>query len=599
MPSLLVSREDTRSRLFRWDEGSVGLGRHESNDVFLTDNVVSRHHAAIFERPDGGWRLRDLGSRDGTWMGDRRVAAHDLEDEQTVRVGPYTLLFRAHAESNDAALVSLAVADPADPVPADVETRVLEPTAPEPDESLVDLVERVRACSTFDAQLDVLVRAIEHRTQPRLVLAGLAGPAATVHVRVQRAEAPATPSRTLLRDALDGTRARVWRDAQDAGGQSIASLGIASAVAVPVLVGGDTTVLFYADWTAAAQPDLEWVAATLLATGDLLRARWQQAHAEREHTNYVRSQRARTQIAGVSRAIRELVRDADRCAAVDRDVLLLGESGTGKELLARRIHENSARRTGPFVVVDANTIPHELFESELFGHVAGAFTGAAGNRTGKVAAAAGGTLFLDEIGDLPESLQGKLLRLLQERTFRRVGEDGDRIADVRFIAATHRDLKGDEVRLDLRMRLMQGVVVRTSPLRERPEDIPFLAYYFLDQLEGRAVAFAPDVMETFLKHTWPGNVRELRALVSNALVFAGDRVEMRDFRYAKETFGLEDRVLPSLAELEREHIIRVLHATHGNQRRAAQILGINPNTLKDKMDRHGLERDAFRTRREK
>jgi len=613
MPALITYRDGNRSRVFRWEEGSVGIGRHESNDLFLSDGTVSRWHAAVFETENGSWRLRDLGSSDGTWVHGKKRVACELEDATGFDIGPYRLVFRtALPDEDDPALLSLDGSD--DPLPKDLEPSPLEP-APDAAAPLWEVIDEIAGRDGLAARVDAIVATIAARTQPTLIVAGRTAPGHSIRVAARRVDArrvpedQVRPSRSLLRQALHRGVPLVWREAAAADVPSIAALGVLSAIAIPIEVGPGESVAFYADWRAGAQPEdaaLEWITALALATAPALADAASGERLARDHRRLARAQRARTQFIGISQPIRELVRDVDRCAAVERDVLLLGETGTGKELLARRIHERSPRCAGPFVVVDANTIPAELFESELFGHTKGSFTGATRDREGKVALAAGGTLFIDEIGDLPAGLQGKLLRLLQEREYRRLGEDSYRKATIRVIAATHRNLGRSSdsdagVRLDLRMRMMQGVVVKTPPLRERPDDIPLLSYFFLDQLASEldldVAAFAPDVIEAFLEYSWPGNVRELRALVSNAIVFAEKRIRIRDFRHAEEIFGLREDTLPSLHDVEREHVIRVLHATRGNQKRAAEVLGINPNTLKDKMDRHGLQRGDFRTRK--
>jgi transcriptional regulator with GAF, ATPase, and Fis domain len=216
--------------------------------------------------------------------------------------------------------------------------------------------------------------------------------------------------------------------------------------------------------------------------------------------------------------MRELFATLARLAPMDASALIHGETGTGKELVARAIHEASPRASGPFVVVDCAALPENLLDAELFGHTKGAFTGAVAARAGAIEAAEGGSVFLDEIGELPMSMQPKLLRALESRTVRRVGETAHREVDVRFISATHRDLlrmvSAGEFREDLYFRL-SVLPVTVPPLRDRRDDIPVLVNHFLDQMGGRGLA-TDDLMRELVNRPWRGNVRELRNFVERA-----------------------------------------------------------------------------------
>ncbi len=210
----------------------------------------------------------------------------------------------------------------------------------------------------------------------------------------------------------------------------------------------------------------------------------------------------------------------ERVAPQDISVLLLGETGTGKEVLAQGIHEESPRKNGPFVVVDCGAVAPELIESELFGHVKGAFTGAVSDRTGAFLRADGGTIFLDEIGELPIGLQPKLLRVLEARTVKRLGEDKPRKVNVRVISATHRNLETEveagRFRRDLFFRLAV-VMAQVPPLRERPQDLPLLARHFVQQMGRGDFHLSSALVDRLKRHSWPGNVRELRNVIQRAL----------------------------------------------------------------------------------
>ena len=328
-------------------------------------------------------------------------------------------------------------------------------------------------------------------------------------------------------------------------------------------------------------------------------------------------------VIGRTPAMQEVYKLIGRVAPTDATVLIQGETGTGKELIAKTIHYHSSRG-GPFMALNCSAIPNELLESELFGYERGAFTGAVERRIGKFEAAAGGTLFLDEIADMPLALQSKVLRVLQEREFTRVGGRDALRADVRIIAASNQDLeaavRAGRFRDDLFFRL-NVVRLTLPPLRDRRGDIPDLIQFFIDKFNrdlGTAiVGVSDDVRELLMRHTWPGNVRELEnALLRAAVLARGRTLVPEDFALAgqprqssAEVLPLEEAVRHRLAELlernagtpvgelhatlisavERPLIEIVLERSGGNQVKAAEMLGINRNTLRKKITELGIE----------
>ena len=287
-------------------------------------------------------------------------------------------------------------------------------------------------------------------------------------------------------------------------------------------------------------------------------------------------------------------------ASSDATVLLRGESGTGKGVLARAIHARSRRASGPFATVHCPSLSAELLESELFGHTKGAFTGADRTTEGRVTAADGGTLFLDEIGDLPLPLQPKLLRLVQDRTYERVGDANARTADVRIVAATNRNLEAEvaagRFREDLMYRL-NVIEVTLPPLRERPADLPALIEHLLAQFAGRSYkpvsGFTPAARELLLKHRWPGNVRELRnAIERGVLLCQGSEIEAKDLP-SSLTSPTPPTAMMNLGEdvpidkLEIEHIRRILNSTPTLEE-AARKLGIDASTLYRKRKKYKI-----------
>jgi len=314
-------------------------------------------------------------------------------------------------------------------------------------------------------------------------------------------------------------------------------------------------------------------------------------------------------LVGGSASMQDVLKQLRKVAPVKTTVLLTGESGTGKELVARALHELSPRASFPFVAVNCGAIPGELLESELFGHVKGAFTDAVRNKKGLVAEAEGGTLFLDEVGELPSGLQVKLLRFLQEEEIRRVGDVRSEKVDVRVVAATARDLatavKDGQFREDLFYRL-NVLGIRLPSLRERPEDIPALAEHFLARC-ARLRAGTPlsgisaDALAAMRAYRWPGNVRELEHAVERAVVLA-DGPELREEDLPEAVREPAPTAIPPLALpegtlsvkratrlLEAELIRRALERTHGNRTRAAELLDLSYRALLYKIKEYGVD----------
>jgi DNA-binding NtrC family response regulator len=313
-------------------------------------------------------------------------------------------------------------------------------------------------------------------------------------------------------------------------------------------------------------------------------------------------------VIGEHPAMRLVLERVAQVADTEASVLIRGETGTGKEVVARLVHGASGRRAGPFVAVNVSAIPEALAESELFGHVRGAFTGADKARTGRFVAAEGGTLFLDEIGEMPRGVQAKVLRAIQERVVTPVGASEAIPVDVRIVAATHRDLEGmiaaGTFREDLFYRL-DVVPIEIPPLRERRQDIPALVEHFrveVNAREGRSVpGVALDVMQRLGAYDWPGNVRELENLVERLVVVAANRiilmadlpahlrtnvVDLEKATLDLPLSGVDLRVF--LTQLEERLILQALERTGGNKNRAAELLGMNRTTLVEKLRRRNV-----------
>jgi len=302
-------------------------------------------------------------------------------------------------------------------------------------------------------------------------------------------------------------------------------------------------------------------------------------------------------IIGVSPAMERTIERARLASATDASVLIVGETGTGKEMLARAIHQASPRARMPFVAVNAGALPHDLAESELFGHRRGAFTGAYAESPGIFAAASGGTVFLDEIGEMPKDIQVKLLRVLQEREVRPVGGAKSIPIDVRVVCATNRplaDLRGGALREDLYYRIAT-VVLQAPPLRTRPEDILVLAQHFCGRLSrksGRAITLSRSALELLVRYPFPGNVRELESIIEGASAMSQENpqaISDKELRPLLDTAAIEGTPVlsthpaVSLEKMERLTIEQALQVANGNRTKAASLLGISRDTLYRKL----------------
>ena len=304
-------------------------------------------------------------------------------------------------------------------------------------------------------------------------------------------------------------------------------------------------------------------------------------------------------LVGHSPAFLQVLEKVRRVAPTDATVLLTGETGTGKDVLARAIHLLSRRAARPFIAVNCAALPESLLESELFGHVKGAFTGAVANRKGLVEEASSGTLFLDEIGTIPLSIQAKLLRVLEERTIRRLGENREIPVDVRIIAATNRDLRDalrkGEFREDFYYRL-NVIVIDLPPLRMRRADIPLLAHHFLRQFCQRdqktILGFSEAALDLLLAYDFPGNIRELRHIIEHAVALSsGPWIMPADLPasvHASVAASGKKELEAARDQVERDLILRAIQRTEGHLERAARELGMSRVTLWRKMKKHGL-----------
>src|SRR5437867_3570872 len=391
--------------------------------------------------------------------------------------------------------------------------------------------------------------------------------------------------------------------------------GIRSVCAVPLVVGdrglGTLTVgnpepdAFTPESVAMIEAVARQVAmavANCLAFQEIAQLTQKLAEERLYLESEIRAEHPFGEIVGESRPLRDVLQQVETVAPTDATVLVLGETGTGKELIARAIHDRSGRRERTFVKINCAAIPSGLLESELFGHERGAFTGAIAQKIGRFEVAHGGTLFLDEVGEIPLELQPKLLRVLQEQEFERLGGTRTIKVDVRLVAATNRDLarlvEAQRFRDDLYYRL-NVFPIHVPPLRERPEDIPALVRFFVGRLArpmNRHVEVIPsETLEAFRRYAWPGNVRELANLIERAMILSKGRtldVPLAELKQRRPRVDHEDGA-STLEDVERTHIRRVLGETNwmlGGPRGAAARLGMKRTTLQSLMRRLGITR---------
>jgi transcriptional regulator with GAF, ATPase, and Fis domain len=599
-------------------DDQISVGREPYNQLWAADSAMSRRHFAIVKQGDGQFLLSDMGGRNGTRVNGERIEKHELCHRDQIRVGNSTLVFllsdeEAIAERNPLELDDTTVEEDVVASLHPEDSSYLHPERasgqPKAERLAADLSTVLKIATHIGGIRDegglqwqllgMLFDVVPAQRAAILFLDG-AGEIASGAAwdRVHGPEVPVRVSRTLLKKVtaertgllLDNIKRSFVGQAA-----SLQSAGVKSALCVPLLLADRVSGVIYLDTRSPENPFDSDHLQLITAVAGLISLAWENVrHLEklREENNYLQQEvNLNHELVGDSprmRAVYELIR---RVAATDSTVLIQGESGTGKELVARAVHNSSSRADGPFVAVNCAAITETLLESELFGHEKGAFTGAVAQKKGKVELANGGTLFLDEIGEFAIALQAKLLRVLQEREFERVGGTRPMKIDVRFLAATNRGLlqavEAGTFRRDLYHRL--NVVSITLPaLRERAEDIPLLADYFVAKASRkcrmRPKPISPEGQACLLSYDWPGNVRELEHAMERALVLgSSDRILPEDL--PAEIFESASGEPSSsnfqsvVKEQKRQVVQKAMQQSGGNYIEAAKVLGIHPNSL--------------------
>ncbi|GMV81794.1 MAG: hypothetical protein AMXMBFR7_29780 [Planctomycetota bacterium] len=585
------------------------IGRHPPCEILVADKRISGEHAEILLE-NGSLRLRRTKGRMAISLDGQVVDDAELADGSSFDIGETNFtVVRTHEGMNlfDARSMLKGYGTPAPAAPAatgltEEETHQLASRSSAMIDSpsrllaqLVSLLHRAEdlesltrmvlemACQRLGAQRGLIAR---FEDAENLVVVGTQG---------MDAHAPIAEliSTSVLKQIVDGRRAVSIGRKSDADSKimlskSIAKNRITAIACTPVFdSGGELRHLLYVDnqereseFSVRDTELLVWLGQTysLLYENIEMGRRLQMEVAELK-----RSAVRDAEVIAESPPMVLLLERVRKAAASEANVLILGESGSGKEHIARLIHKQSPREAKPVVARNCAAIPENLFESEMFGHKKGSFSGANADRSGAFLEADGGTLFLDEIGDLDYALQTKLLRAIQEKKIRPVGSDTEIPVSVRLVTATNKDLreacKEKTFREDLFFRI-STVILDVPPLRERPEDIRALSRHFMQTLGGGRRTLSPAAEAKLLSYAWPGNVRELLGILEQAIIFsAGTEITPDDLSLPvseADTIPLGD---DSLAEVERRHILQVLQRCHGNKTEAARMLGIARSTL--------------------
>ncbi len=596
-------------------DGECSLGRDTSNSVEIPDASVSRRHCVLKpEAPCGRFRLLDCDSHNGTYVNGLPVDERLLEHGDQIKVGRSHFVFLtmdAEVEASAIRIRHLTAREDTVVLLRREDSVYLRPEAalaasparsPRALRALFDLVSALHSAQGVRTLARrILALVLEHTPADR---------AALVLIRPHSAEPELVygydrgeglvETISLSREFLD----RGWREEVALfSNRAVTDSGDSSCVMVAPLVstGRPLGVLYLesADPKVAfSEEDLQLLTAIGLIAGPAVE---DAAEFERLHEENARLAAAvdfQHEMIGQSAAMRSIYRTLAKVAPADCTVLLRGETGTGKELTARAIHRNSPRAGKPLVAINCATLSETLLESDLFGHERGAFTGAVSQKRGKFEVADGGTIFLDEVGELPLSLQAKLLRVLQERQFERVGGTRSISVDVRLIAATNRDLRSaveaGTFRSDLFYRL-NVVCLTLPPLRERPEDIPELAESFVQMCAQRLHrpprGVDPQALACLTRYSWPGNVRELQNAIEHAVVLSSGPVILPEDLPECVLESAADACLPqdgyhtAVQREKRRLILEAVRQAEGNITEAARILGLNSNYL------HRLIRD--------
>ncbi len=621
MAQLVVKQGPNPGATYAVERESIAVGRDRSSDLCLRHETVSRAHARLTRDADG-WTVADLDSSNGTFVNGAKVSRERVRHMDEVRFGDVVLVFLEDAPAlfgdegsapeitqvlDSSTLEMLRVGGRAQ-TPGELQevnrgvVRLFEfSTEASSCRTLPDLMTRLTAAATEALRAD---RVVPITVEAGDVLRPWFGRKSASNAVL--AELPISLSIVNhVRSRKESVRSEVQSDDRFSASASVLRNEIAAAMCVPLVAGGRELGVIYADRIAPAEPftetDLRMLAAMAMPVVVAVENIRSAEALKTEREQLVDQMKLEHSIIGKHKSVTAVLELVERVAVTDSNVLIVGESGTGKELVARAIHLSSTRGGRAFEAVNCAALAPTLLESELFGHVKGAFTGAISDRPGRFELADKGTLFLDEIGEMPLDSQAKLLRVIEQGELRRVGDTRDRTVDVRILAATNKQLDRmmaeHRFREDLFYRL-NIVRIELPPLRGRGTDIDLLADHFLRFFSSKCgrkpLTLSARARDLLNKYSWPGNVRELKNVIERlAVICKADEIRPEDLPAEICAGGApaSGSIAPtsSLAEVERQHILDVLAHTAGNKKEAASILGIDRSTLYAKLKQYGIE----------
>jgi Nif-specific regulatory protein len=619
-PRLIAVSGPSRDLSFDVSGEEVSIGRVQENTFCINDRSVSRHHCVLTCR-DGVFEIRDLDSRNGTQVNGESVVSQRLKHGDQVGIGDSLFLFLVEEQREQGPEREVEF-DDSHPTHATASLHPRDVVYLHPEKILKDLPAASRMARNLNVLLRISrvihsLRDLDELRAQILALIFEVAPAQRGAIlmdgrgidqigsiygrnRVSEDDSPVRISRTIARQVLEQGIAILGGDIPNSSGlnqvESLIQSQVRSLLCVPMTVFEKVIGCIYLDSTDPVhrfdEDHLQLVTAiagiSAVALENARRVRWLEEENERLNSEV----NLEHNMVGGGDKMRAVLRDLSKIARADSTVLIGGESGTGKELAARAIHNNSDRASKPFVAINCAAIPADLIESDLFGHEKGAFTSAGAQKKGRFEVADGGSVFLDEIGEIPLSLQAKLLRVLDGHPFERVGGTRSISSDIRIVAATNRDLaecvKEGTFRQDLYQRL--NVIRMVMPaLRERRDDIPMLARYFVEKYSPRVKVkpklISEEALALMMNYDWPGNVRELENVIERALVMgASDTIMPEDLpeqllEMEPATGGEEARFHAGVKEFKKQIIRKALEDAKGSYVEAARTLGIHPNNL--------------------
>ncbi len=639
MEQLIAMKDGRVVAVLSLEGRNATIGRAEESSLRLDHPSVSRTHARLDRDDSAGWSIHDASSTNGLMVDGLLVSTSPLEEGSVVQVGLFTLQFVRFSDSRDA--------ESEDPAAAPASTPETPPQRGGPQKALEALFLLSSEFSTLLSIGDLLEKMIDcllgiFRAERGFIL--LYHPRTdelepAIVRKMDRSGLSDTVSMTVALHAAKERKPVLLDDltasARFRGARSLEQEKIRSILAAPLIQGKDVLGVVYLDSQLKSRKfeshDLEILETFCRHASSAVQNANEKDRLRRDLFRLKvleeeqRGEFDAEHIVGESPAMLEVKEQIGQLGSQEVTTLILGESGTGKELVARAIHAASARRDGPFVAVNCMALSPTLVESELFGHEKGAFSGASDRRIGRFEMADAGTLFLDEIGELSQEIQVKLLRVLQEHQFERVGSTRTQDVDVRIVAATNADLKKlireGKFREDLFYRI-NVFSLHLSPLRDRRQDIPALAEHFIAHFDSRRhrgiTGLAPDAMQALVNYSWPGNIRELRNVIERAFVLERSReitaaslpAELAGFRPSSprhrqggsDTPGFavgERRLGPARDAFEKFFIQQALTRHDLNVTAAAEEMGLARKSLYRKLEAQGIDLARLQTEQEK